>query len=129
MCTWTHLLILKMVKLPKIKRRGFFSHEIASLFCVTHSENSEVQIAVVLKRNKLWDWKLVQGFIFCLSSTLCKWEFIKPRCFDFTIWWRHLENHVHGLVMNSALGSIKEGLNGVVAVTVIISFGSFTAIG
>ena len=30
--------------------------------------------------------------------------------------------------MDSVLGNIKEGLNGMVAVTVIISFGSFTAI-
>jgi len=37
---------LKMIKLLKIKRRGFFFHEMAFVFCVMHCENSEVQIAV-----------------------------------------------------------------------------------
>ena len=41
-----------------------------SHFGVTHCEYSEVQIAVFLKRNMLWKWKLVQRFTFCLSSTL-----------------------------------------------------------
>ena len=31
---------------------------------------------------------------FSLSSTICKWEFVKPRYFDFTIWWSHRENHL-----------------------------------
>ena len=35
----------------------------------THCENLEVHIAVFLKWNMLWEWKLVQRFIFCLSST------------------------------------------------------------
>ena len=30
----------------------------------------------------LWEWKLVQRFIFCLSSTQCKEEFVKPRYFE-----------------------------------------------
>ena len=36
---------------------------------VMHCENSEVQIAVFLKWNMLRGWKLVQRFIFYLSST------------------------------------------------------------
>ena len=39
---------------------------------VTHCENSEVQITVFSKRNMLQEWKLVQRFTFCLSSTKCK---------------------------------------------------------
>ena len=35
-------------------------------------ENSEVQVAVFSKRNMLREWKLVQTFTFCLSSTQCK---------------------------------------------------------
>ena len=35
-------------------------------------ENSEVQVAVFSKRNMLREWKLVQRFTFCLSSTQCK---------------------------------------------------------
>ena len=84
---------LKWLNCWKSRGEGFFN-EIAFLFCVTHSENSEVHIAIVSKWNMLRDWKLVQGFIFCLSSTLCKWEFLKPRYFDFTIWWRHREKHL-----------------------------------
>ena len=40
-----------------------------SCFGVTHCENSKVQIAVFSKWNMLREWKLVQRFIFCLSST------------------------------------------------------------
>ena len=36
---------------------------------IVKTENSEVQVAVFSKRNMLWEWKLVQRFIFCLSST------------------------------------------------------------
>ena len=56
-----------------------------SYFGVTHSENSEVQIAVFSKWNILWGWKLVQRFIFYLSST--------SNSLFFAIWWRHCENH------------------------------------
>ena len=41
----THLLILEMVKLLKIKRNDFFQSDRG----VTHCENSEVQIAVFSK--------------------------------------------------------------------------------
>ena len=64
-----------------------FFNETALAYC----ENSEVQIAVFCM---LRGWKLVQRFTFCLSSTWCKWEFVKPRYFDLTIWWRHCENHL-----------------------------------
>ena len=48
----------------------------------------------VLKWNMLWGWKLVQRFLFDLSSTKFKSEFVKPRFFDFAIWWHnHCENH------------------------------------
>ena len=86
-----------MVILLKIKRRDFFSTRQHSYFGVTHCENSEVQIAVFSKWNVLREWKLVQRFTFCLSSTQCKWEFVKLRYFDFTIWWRHCENHLYML--------------------------------
>ena len=36
----------------------------------------------------------VKRFVFSLSSTICKWEFVNPRYFDFTIWWSHCENHL-----------------------------------
>ena len=42
------LLALKMVKLLKIKGRGFLQRD-SNLFCVTRCENSQVQIAVVSK--------------------------------------------------------------------------------
>ena len=54
---------------PLIKRRDFFSTRQHSYFGVTHCENSEVQIAVFSKWNMLREWKLVQRFTFCLSST------------------------------------------------------------
>ena len=47
-----------------------------SYFGVTHCENSEVQIAVFSKWNMLRGWKLEQRFIFYLSSTKCKQEFV-----------------------------------------------------
>ena len=40
-----------------------------SYFGVTYCENWEVQIAVFSKQNTLRGWKLVQRFIFYLSST------------------------------------------------------------
>ena len=40
-----------------------------SYFDVKHCENPEVQIAVFSKLNMLREWKLVQRFTFCLSST------------------------------------------------------------
>ena len=46
-----------------------FSTRQHSYFGVTHCKNSEVQIAVFSKWNMLREWKLVQRFIFCLSST------------------------------------------------------------
>ena len=49
------------------KERLFFN-ETAFLF-FTHCENSEDQIAVFSKWNMLREWKLVQRFTFCLSST------------------------------------------------------------
>ena len=68
-----------MVILLKIKGRGFFSTRQHSYFDITHCENSEVQIAVFSKWNMLREWKLVKRFTFCLPSTKCKWEFVKPR--------------------------------------------------
>ena len=47
-----------------------------SYFGVTRCENSEVQIAVFSKWNMLRGWKLEQRFIFYLSSTKCKQEFV-----------------------------------------------------
>ena len=49
-----------------------FSTRQHSYYGVTHCENSEVQIAVFSKWNMLREWKLVQRFTFCLSSTYCK---------------------------------------------------------
>ena len=48
-----------------------FFNETAFLFSigVTHCQNLEVQIAVFSKWNMLREWKLVQRFTFCLSST------------------------------------------------------------
>ena len=69
-------------------------NEIALLFCVTHGENSEVQIAVVSKWNMLRDWKLVQGFIFYLQPCVNE-KLEKARYFNLiTIWWHHCENHL-----------------------------------
>ena len=42
----------------------------------------------------LQEWKLVQRFTLCLSSTKCKYEFVKPGYFHFTIWWCLRENHL-----------------------------------
>ena len=53
-----------------------FSMRQHSYFGVTHCENSEVQIAVFSKWNMLRGWKLEQRFIFYLSSTKCKQEFV-----------------------------------------------------
>ena len=47
----------------------FFSTRQHSYFGVTYCKNSEVQIAVFSKWNMLREWKLVQRFTFCLSST------------------------------------------------------------
>ena len=52
--------------------RDFFSTRQHFYSGVTHCENSEVQIAVFSKWNVLREWKLVQRFTFCLSSTQCK---------------------------------------------------------
>ena len=82
-----------MVKLLTIKRNDFFQWDTHSYFGVTYYENSEVQIVVFSKWNMLRGWKLSQRFIFYLSSTSCKYEFVKPRFFDFAIWWRYCENH------------------------------------
>ena len=46
-----------------------FSTRQHSYFCVTHRENSEVQIAVFSTWNMLREWKLAQRFTFCLSLT------------------------------------------------------------
>ena len=53
------------------EERLFFSTRQHSYFGVTNCENSEVQIAVFSKWRMLREWKLVQRFTFCLSSTLC----------------------------------------------------------
>ena len=50
-------------------RRETFPRRQHSYFGVTHCENSQVQIAVFSKWNMLREWKLVQRFTFCLSST------------------------------------------------------------
>ena len=64
-----------MVILLKIKRRDFLTGQHSS-FGVMHCEYLEVQIAVFSKWNMLQEWKLVQRFTFCLSSTWCKYEFL-----------------------------------------------------
>ena len=49
-----------------------FFNETAFLFWCHVLWNSEVQIAVFSKWNLLREWKLVQRFTFCLSSTWCQ---------------------------------------------------------
>ena len=49
---------------------NFFLKRQHSYFGVMHCENSEFQIAFFWKLIMLQDWKLVQRFIFCLSSIL-----------------------------------------------------------
>ena len=46
-----------------------FSARQQCYFGVTHCENSDVQIAVFSKWNMLREWRRVQRFTFCLSST------------------------------------------------------------
>ena len=50
------------------EERLSFQQDSIPFFGVTHCENLEVQIAVFSKWNMLWDWKLVQRFIFGVSS-------------------------------------------------------------
>ena len=62
-------MVILLSWLLKIKSRYLFSRRQHSYFGVTHCENSEVQIAVFSKWNMLREWKFVQRFDFCLSST------------------------------------------------------------
>ena len=59
-----------MVILLTIKRRDFFLTRQHSYFGVTRRENSEVQIAVFSKQNKLREWKLEQRFTVLLFRAL-----------------------------------------------------------
>ena len=84
---------LKWLNCWKSRGEAFFQRDSIPIFChaLWKLGNStccsfEMKHATGLKTCK--------GFIFCLSSTLCKWEFVKLRYFDLTIRWRHRENHL-----------------------------------
>ena len=69
-CAHKHIFkYLKWLYCWKSRGETFFSVRQHSYFDVTDCENSEIQIAVLSKWNMLREWKLVQRFTFCLSST------------------------------------------------------------
>ena len=64
-----HKHTLEMVILLRIKRRDFFHWDSIPILVSRTVKTQKTQIAVFSKWNMLPDWKLVQRFIFCLSST------------------------------------------------------------
>ena len=46
-----------------------------------------------------------------LIYLLCKWEFVKPCYFDFTILWRHLENHLYNNALKQRFKSEAHSLS------------------
>ena len=58
-----------MVILLKIKRRDFFQRDSIPILVSCTVKTRKFKLLYFRNKNMLLDWKLVQRFIFCLSST------------------------------------------------------------